>query len=183
MNTILHKAHSSSNKHTPALPLALVGNSCLKNFLPTICQHFYGWHPSSQADDLRTSRSPSLQKHLGWQRRTQRVRAEGWALFSLAPLSIVWHDNKASDLISPLSEGATNSCTYYTSHFLNSTAPAAMERSVRASSPAVQRYLLSLSSSLDSPQIWKQAEPMGYFLERISESPATALAEKTLGTC
>jgi len=46
-------------------------------------------------------------------------------------------------------------------------APEAVEGrgNVRASSPAMQRYLLSLSSSLDSPQIWKGAEPMGYFLE------------------
>lgn len=36
MNATLHKAHSSSNKHTPALPLALVENGCLKTSRPSL---------------------------------------------------------------------------------------------------------------------------------------------------
>lgn len=57
----------------------------------------------------------------------QPGRGKGWAVLSLAPLSIVWHNNKASDLILPLLGGSGDTCTYYIFHFLNSKAPAATE--------------------------------------------------------
>lgn len=135
MNAILHRAHSSGNKHIPALPLALSANSCLKNLLTSELWMFLRMTWGPPAHQPHRNSLGDTDESLGEPKDEQ---------FSPWPH---WHNNKASELILPILEVAANTCMYCIFHFLNSKASAAME----GGQGKCQSISLSFSSSLDSP--------------------------------
>lgn len=84
MNAILHRAHSSGNKHIPALPLALSANSCLKNLLTSELWMFLRMTWGPPAHQPHRNSLGDTDESLGEPRDEQ---------FSPWPH---WHNNKAS---------------------------------------------------------------------------------------
>lgn len=154
MNAILHRAHSSGYKHIPALPLALVGNSFLKNLLTSelwmflrMTSFFLSWWSE---DLLLTSptETPWVIEMNSWGEPGDEQLSPWphWALSGTIIKPQTWFYHSWKELQTP-------ACTTY-SIFLTGRLQQQQRNgrgSARASPLAVQRYPLSCSSSLDRP--------------------------------
>lgn len=181
MNTILHRAHSSGNKHIPALPLALVGNRFLKNLTNKLwmflrmTSFFLSWWPE---DHLLTSPTATPwvteMNSLAEPRDEQFSPWPHWALSGTIIRPQTWFYHSWKDLVTP-------ACPTY-SIFLTARLQQQWREgrgSARASPLAGHGYPLSFGSSLDSP--YSKSKQSRWAISW-SESPATALAVQMLGT-